>query len=40
MTELTRLGTATERSPNPEVGNTFKFWFSSSSKVPGVEFSI
>jgi beta-lactamase superfamily II metal-dependent hydrolase len=32
-----RLGTATERSPNPEVGDTFKFWFSSSSKVPGVE---
>lgn len=32
-----RLGTAAERSPNPEVVNPFKFWFSSSSKVPGVE---
>lgn len=28
-----RMGTAAQRSPNPQVGNKFKFWFNSSEKA-------
>lgn len=32
-----RLGSASQRSPNPEVGNRFKVWFSADADSPGAD---